>query len=455
MTTKAESSNFAASGTAAPFYETKRLLALADCNNFFVSCERRRDARLQKRPVVVLSGNDGCVVARSNEAKAAGVPMGVPLFKVEGLLKHIGCAILSGDIPYYSDVSQQVIEELRRWTPALENYSIDESFMDVAIRAVEDKKEYCRKIKESVMLRCGIPVSIGIAPTKTLAKLGSKFAKAAAVKGSDASGVCMIGPSQFKDKAFMSSVSAGDVWGVGPAAAKKLSLYYRIENGWQLSQADDLMLKARFSVNLLHTAWELRGMPVFPLCETRPAPKSIRVSRTFGRAVSELADLRCAVMYFICSAARQLRAAKQSACRLYVTARTSRFVPERDFFSTCAEARFPNGQNQDGELLRAADGLLCKIYRAGVKYAKAGVMLCDFKDQSCGRQMSLFDGMDGKAELAAAVADRINAEAGRVIIAPADHFMSNRKSIWTPKSEHGKENELPRLPLAPSQRQGF
>ena len=408
-----------------------RSIALCDSNNFFVSCERRRDPALRGRPVAVLSGNDGVVVARSNEVKDMGVPMAVPYFKVKELLKYHGAAVLSGDIPYYSAVSAQVMDELSRWTPEIEVYSIDESFLNLAVHSVDDPVEYCRRVRQSVWRRCNIPVSIGLASTKTLAKIASHTAK----KDRNGPGVFWLDRSVREDSDFMSAISVGDIWGVGAATEKKLALCCGIRNAWALKNADDLMLKTRFSVNLLQTAWELRGFSAYPLRPEQQAPKSIQVSRTFAAPISEYDYLSRAVMYFVGSAARQLRLAGKTAGKLGVYIRTSRFTPE--FYANGAEAQFDPPICTDGDLILASENLLKTIFKDGERYAKAGVTLTNFGDVSCGRQANLFEQEPNRRQITAEAVDRINKECGRIIMGPAKHFYSPPIK----EDKHGLQNK--------------
>ena len=236
-----------------------RSVGLCDCNNFFVSCERREDPALVSRPVVVLSGNDGCVVARSNEVKAMGVPMGEPYFKVRGLLERAGVVVLSGRLSLYNKISSEVMSRIARFSDVTEVYSIDEAFINLAISSVKDPVAYCRELRADVWRHCSIPVSVGISSTKTLAKLASHCAK------HKDEGVFWLKRELYSDPGWMAQFEVGDIWGVGRRMAKRLNLYHRILNAADFAAADDLLLKRAFSVNALYTAWELRGYPVHPL----------------------------------------------------------------------------------------------------------------------------------------------------------------------------------------------
>ncbi|WP_303322035.1 Y-family DNA polymerase [Cloacibacillus evryensis] len=436
-----------------------RAIGLCDCNNFFVSCERRENPALIDRPVVVLSGNDGCIVARSNEVKAMGVPMGEPYFKVRGLLERAGAAVLSGRLSLYNKISAEVMSRLACFSDVTEVYSIDEAFINLAIPSIKDPAAYCMELRKDIWRHCSIPVSVGISSTKTLAKLASHCAK-----HSD-SGVFWLKRDSYADPRWMAQFEVGDIWGVGRRMAKRLNLYHRILTAADFVSADDLLLKRDFSVNALYTAWELRGYPVYPLAGGRRTPKSIQVSRSFGEAVFSYDELLEAVSYFTLCAARQLRAAKQRASRMGVYITTSRF--RADNFYAREDARsFSSPRSLDCDFLSAARDMLAGIYREGYAYKKAGVVLDDFTDVSCGVQQLLFDeegrpeAREGKFLLAAAVTDSLNREFGRLVIGSADNFGApERKSKWYPRRGHSAaENDYrdrPALPIGPSRRVGF
>ncbi|MDO5114644.1 MAG: Y-family DNA polymerase [Synergistaceae bacterium] len=438
----------------------ERSIGLCDCNNFFVSCERRENPSLLSRPVVVLSGNDGCVVSRSNEAKALGVGMGEPYFKVRGLLERAGAAVLSGRLSLYNKISSEVMGRLSRFSDLMEVYSIDEAFFNLAIASVEDPAAYCREIREDIWRSCGIPVSIGISSTKTLAKLASHCAKMSA------DGVFWIDSSCAGDAEWMAAFPLEEVWGIGRRMAARLRSSYRIKNTADFMMADDLWLKKNFSVNALYTAWELRGYSVYPLSEKHGAPSSIQVSRSFGDAVSSYEELLDAVSYFTLCAARQLRGARQAASRMGLYIRTNPFRRENFYFGE-DEYIFSVPKSLDADFLYAARSMLQKIFREGALYKKAGVRLSGFSDVSFGRQRLLFDEdgepegeRNGRLRAAAAVADALNLEFGKVVIASADNFAApERTPRWYPQRAHSAAAEearrRPPLPLGPKRRVSF
>ncbi len=411
-----------------------RSIGLCDCNNFFVSCERREDHSLISRPVVVLSGNDGCVVSRSEEVKAAGVAMGEPYFKARGVLEHIGAAVLSGRLGLYNKISSEVMACLARFTDVMEVYSIDEAFINLAISSVSDPEAYCREIREDIRRKCGIPVSLGISSTKTLAKLASHVAK------KSRSGVFWLDAARSRSAEWMSSFPAAEEWGIGKKTAAKLALRGGVVTAAELMRSDDLWLKENFSINTLYTAWELRGYPAYPLAAKCGAAKSVQVSRSFGEPVSSYSELLDAVSYFTVCAARQLRSMKQRASRMGLYLRTNPFHRE-SFYSKFDELTFSFPKSLDADFLGGARLMLSRVFEGGRLYKKAGVLLSDFTDVSFGAQGVLFaeDGHSRAARRAAEVTDGLNAEFGRVVIAPADSFAPPEKSArWLPKRQHGR-----------------
>ena len=415
-----------------------RIIGLCDCDNFFVSCERRCDPSLNSRPVVVLSGNDGCVISRSKEVKDMGIPMGAPYFKVRRQLEQAGAAVLSGRLSMYGEISAQVMERISRFTDLMEVYSIDEAFFNLSIASVADTEEYCRRLRADIMRCCGVPVSVGISCTKTLAKLASKCAK------KSAAGVFRLRPEHYLDPEWMGRVSASDIWGVGRRTAERLRIYHRILSAYDLASADDLLLKKNFSVHTLYTAWELRGCPVYLISDKISPPRSIQVSRSFGEDVCSYEELLEALSCFVLRAACQLRRAGRAASRMEIWIMTSRFKKD-NFYARSAEREFHEPCSVDSDFLYAARDMLSSIYRHGFAYKKAGVLLSELSDTACGIQMRLFDenrentaGVPyDKLYAAAGVTDAINSRAGRTLIAPADNFAPGGRRRWHSLHEHG------------------
>lgn len=414
-----------------------RRIGLCDGNNFFVSCERAVDPALNGRPVVVLSGNDGCVIARSNEVKALGVPMGAPYFQYRNMLAYNGVVVRSANHKLYQEISSRMMAVIKRYTDVQETYSVDECFINLAIRSVTDVTRYCRMIRQEVWSRCKIPVSIGIAPTKTLAKLAGEYAK----KHAATLGVYWVDAVKYKDMEYMSQFAVSDVWGIGPRMANTLNLG-GIRTAAQFVRIDDRKLQRRFGVHGVFAAWELRGFPAYPLETEGRTQKSIMVSRTFGEAITDYVDLQDALLCFAVSAAKQLRAAKQQAKKVAVKIETSRF--NADYYANAKEYVCNTPVSSDADVIKIAVHLLEKIFIPGRKYKRCGILLSEFVDVSQGVQASLFgeENNEKKRRTMAAI-DSINAAYDKAVIKPARiHTPNGEWKKWQGKSEFRSGSEV-------------
>jgi DNA polymerase V len=416
-----------------------RMIALADCNNFFVSCERRADPSLDGVPVVVLSSNDGCVISRSNEAKELGVKMGAPYFKVRDFLSANGVAVRSSSVSLYRDMSAEVMDRVRRYSDTIEVYSIDECFFNMAIASVRDPVEYCRALREAVWNSCRIPLSVGIAPTKTLCKLASEYAK----KHVETGGVFWLDRSAYDDAGFMRRFLCRDIWGIGAARAKRLE-DRGVMTAADFMRKDDMWVKCVLDSAALYTLWELKGRLMYPIISESSDPKSVRVSRSFGSPLVAYDDLLSPLLCFVSAAVRQLRMSRQAARRMSVYIETSRFV-RCGCYSASREAVFPEPKFWDADFMSVAKDLLGEIYVPGYKYKRCGVVLSSLSDMSRGAQTSLFEERGGlpiceRKRRAANAVDLINAECGGSVIKPAVLFDPDGvQGKWVPKSEHRRQ----------------
>ena len=414
-----------------------RAIALADCNNFFVSCERRVAPELENRPVVVLSCNDGCVVSRSNEVKKLGVKMGDPFFKIRDMLAYNGVAVRSSNLRLYQEISAEVMARLRLYSDAAEQYSIDESFFNMAIASISDPVAYCRELRSDILCHCHIPVSIGLAPTKTLAKLGTEYAK----HHEETGGVFWVDRAKYMDRSFMSQFECRDVWGIGRLTSQKL-LEAGVRTAAEFVALDGLYLKRVFGISLLNTLWELQGQQASGLASARRAPRSIMVSRSFGKHLHTFEELLDPLVCFTASASKQLRAAGQSAGRLGVYITTSRFA--ENYYANSREVAFNAPACLDSVFIPAAGEALRHIYVSGYDYAKCGVILSDFTDVSSGAQSVLFtEDVEPEARRLKAVKaiDAINTACGRVVVKPAALFSApGQERKWAPRSEFRSGN---------------
>ncbi len=424
----------------------ERAIALADCNNFFVSCERRIDNSLDSRPVVVLSSNDGCVISRSNEVKKMGVKMGDPYFKIRNMLAFNGVAVRSTNMSLYREISAEVMSRIKLYADTVEIYSIDEAFFNMAISNVKDPVQYCRMVRSDIWNKCRIPVSVGIAPTKTLSKLAAEYAK----KHEETGGVFWMDRSKYMDMSFMSQFECGDVWGIGRRISEKL-LKSGVKTAADFIRKDEMWLKKTFGIVTLYTSWELRGHRAHHLEPSGKPPKSIMVSRSFGAPITTYEDMLDPLLCFTVSAARQLRRAAQTAGRMSVFISTGRFDRDK-YYANGRYTPFTRPASLDSELMGCAERMLKEIFIEGYKYKKCGVILSDFSDISAGRQAVLFEEAeeDEKKLRVASAVDSINMKFRQGIIKPAALFEApDREKMWAPKSEFkseggpGKDSPLP------------
>jgi DNA polymerase V len=346
------------------------MFALIDCNNFYVSCERVFNPKLEGRPVVVLSNNDGCVVARSNEAKALGFKMGDPIFQRRDLVRAHKVVVLSSNFRLYGDLSGRVMTLLSSFSPDYEIYSIDEIFLGLKGYENWDLTEYGKRIRECIAQSVHIPVSVGMAPTKTLAKIANFFAKRQAYLG----GV-QVFTTASAARAKLIHVDVGDIWGIGPKWSSKLR-QLGICTAHDLANASPIEMRKKFNVMLAKTVLELQGTSCLDIEEVAPR-QNIMVSRSFGHKIEKFDDLREAVSNFATNAAEKLREQHSFACGMMVFVRTNPFSQTDPQYSNSICLKFIKETNNTVVILKTAILGLQAIYRQGYHYKKAGVMLLD------------------------------------------------------------------------------
>lgn len=377
------------------------VFALVDCNNFYASCERVFSPKLEGKPIVVLSNNDGCVVARSNEAKALGIAMGVPEFQIRPLLRAHGVHVFSSNYTLYGDMSQRVMETLEQFCPDLEIYSIDEAFLSLSGFRSRNLTEYGQTIRSTVKRWTGLPVSVGIAETKTLAKIANRIAK----RTPDTGGVfdLLACPDQ---EALLGRVAVQDIWGIGPNHARFLT-QHGITTAQHLSRANDQWIQKHMGIVGRRLVMELRGVSCLELDQC-PAPKqSITCSRAFGKSITTLSDMEEAVSFYASRVAEKLRRERLAATVLTVFLHTNEFK-NKPQYSNSATLYLPIATDSTQELIRAALVGIRGVYRVGFLYKKAGVILTGLA--SVGQvQANLFDRQDrGRSIRLMLVLDSIN-----------------------------------------------
>ncbi|MCK4606691.1 MAG: Y-family DNA polymerase [candidate division Zixibacteria bacterium] len=383
-----------------------RCFTLVDCNNFYASCERVFDPKLKKQPVIVLSNNDGCIVARSEEAKALGIGMGEPFFRCRDIIEKHGIHVFSSNYTLYGNMSERVMNTLTQFTLEMEIYSIDEAFLDLSgcdhLDKHGDLTEYARTIRATVRQWTGIPVSIGIGRTKTLAKVANRLAK----KSARAMGVLNLVDSPYMDKA-LERVCIADVWGIGRRSVKKLK-EKGVTNARQLRDIDDRLIRKQMGIVGLRLVYELRGISCLSL-ETCPPPrKGIMSSRSFGRKVESPEELKEAVTAYVTKAAVKLREQNLAAQVLTVFLTTNPYSRDDGQYSNSIVLHLPTAINNTVELIRYAVQGIERIFKKGFRYKKAGVML-DELIPAGQIQTTLFDrGNAGRNKKLTEVIDMVN-----------------------------------------------
>ncbi len=387
-----------------------RNIALIDVNNFYVSCERVFNPKLIGKPVVVLSNNDGCAVARSNEVKALGVPMGAPWFKMKDLARQHGIIALSSNYALYADMSNRVMSILREFSPDQEVYSIDESFLDLTGFQSRNLIQYGQQMRKRILKWTGLPVCVGIGATKTLAKLANHCAKKRPVFN----GVCNFNTmDHLALDALLSEIEVGEIWGVGRRLAPRLQAlgYHSVLD---LKRASPEELRQQFSVVMEKTIRELNGTVCIELEEIAPAKKQILSSRSFGQPVRDYTSLAESITLYMSRAAEKLRRQQSFAGSVHVYIRTSPFKPDDPFYSNGMTIPLPTPTDDSRQLVNIALWVLKQIYKPNFNYAKAGVMLSELVPAQ-GLQTDLFSRIqvNPKSSTLMTTMDSINRKMGK------------------------------------------
>ncbi len=408
----------------------QRSIALIDVNNFYVSCERVFNPKLNNKPVVVLSNNDGCAVARSNEVKALGVAMGAPWFKLKDLAKQHGIIALSSNYALYADMSNRVMSILRQFSPYQEVYSIDESFLDLTNFSHINLTNYAQTMRNRILQWTGLPVCVGVGSTKTLAKLANFCAK----KRPQYKGVCDFNAIALTDlNLILHSIDVGEIWGVGRKLAPELQAM-NINTALDLKKANADRLRRQFSVVMQKTIHELNGIVCMELEDVAPPKKQILSSRSFGVPVTDYNSLAESITLYMSRATEKLRKQQSFAGSVYVYIRTSPFKPDQPFYSNGMTIPLPSPTDDTRQLVSVVLWALKQIYKPNYQYAKAGVMLGELVPLE-GVQTDLFSTMQAKPKTSQLMTtmDNINRKMGKETIKLASEGF---KRPWKMKQEN-------------------
>ena len=405
---------------------TKKI-GLVDCNSFYVSCERLFNPKIKRKPVVVLSNNDGCIISRSNEAKALGIKMGEPYFKAKDIIIKNNVNVFSSNYSLYGDLSRRVMRTLKRFNSDIEIYSIDEAFMDLSNFSDKEVEEVGKEIRSTVLKWTGIPTSIGIAKTKTLSKVANHIAKKTKVGVTSLIGVENLDP-------ILEKVEINDVWGVG----RQLTKFYqknRIYNAKQLKNKSNTWIKKCSNVLSSRTAMELRGIPCIELEKTTSKRKSCVVSRSFGKRVENFQELKEAVASYCLNASEKLRSENLVAKALTVFVRTSPFQRSFGYYSNSKTIDFPVATNNSIETVKTAISILQDIYKNGYRYQKAGVMFSGLSNEDNKNNLFACE-KDEKINRLMRSIDKTNYRFGRSTLSVASAGIRKK---WFMKREHSSK----------------
>ncbi len=407
------------------------MFALIDCNNFYASCERVFQPHLNGKPVVILSNNDGCVIARSNEAKSLGIPMGAPAFKYKEVFQKNKVQIFSSNFTLYGDISNRVMSIISRYVPDVEIYSIDEAFIKFDGFSEDETNEKCRVLIKTILKWTGIPVSIGLAPTKSLAKVANRIAKKYSTK---TNGFYSINSNVKRIKA-LKNISAGDIWGIGFQNEKKL-FKVNVKSGIDFVNLPDQWVKKNMSILGLKLKKELEGIPTLNIEEGKIDKKSIATTRSFESEISSLNDLIERITTFSVVASKKLRRQNSECNMISVFIRSNPFKQNDDKYHFSLTGSLPFSTNSSIEISKFAVKLLNKIYSKNKSYKKAGIILMGLSPQSS-HQFSLFDqNIDKQKKLMRSI-DDIDNKYGlyKVRLASQD-----QKRIWKMKRQKLSRN---------------
>ena len=402
-----------------------RFVALVDCNNFYASCERVFNPAWNGRPIGVLSNNDGCIVARSNELKAAGIPMGAPYFKYRSQLEALDAVVVSSNYALYGDMSSRVMHTLEHLVPGIEVYSIDEAWLNLARIQPDELDVFGRRIVTKTQQHTGIPVSMGIGPTRVLAKIANRICKQRQISGN----VFKLVDCETIQRT-LAHVPVGDVWGIGPGWARQLQKA-GIHSALDLRNTDSSRIRKSYGVILQRLVLELQGQPCLGFDDIEPK-KFIISSRSFGSRVTRLDDLLEAISFHATRAAEKLRKQHSVCSALQVLLKTGKYNPSESRFSASTIVQLPAPTSDTRRLIRAAQQGIRKIFRQGHRYAKTGVMLLDISPANT-VQSDFFEAVDSdRSQTLMEVVDQVNEERGKYTVFFASE--GTRKS-WAMKRD--------------------
>ena len=402
------------------------MFALIDCNNFYVSCERVFNPKLNNKPLVVLSNNDGCAISRSNEAKALGIPMGAPAFKYERVFQKNNVKVFSSNFPLYGDMSSRVMSILSKFTPNIEIYSIDEAFLKFEGFENYDLQFYCEEIKKTVEKWTGIPISIGVAPTKALAKVSNRVAKKFPEQ---TKGVYLINSEEKRTKA-LKWLKIEDVWGIGFKHTERLK-NIKINTAYNFINLEDSWVRKNMSVVGLRLKKELEGKSVLDLEEVRSPKKAIATTRSFEGTITDYEKIKERISTFAVCCAEKLRSQNSNCNSIYVFVRSNKFQKNKPQYRNGILMNIPFSTSSNMVIGKYAVEGLKKIFKQGIDYKKAGTIVMGI-DSSENHQLNLFENENPKHKYLMKTIDHIQKKEGQSKIKLASQDLRKR---WKMKQE--------------------
>ena len=402
------------------------MFALIDCNNFYVSCERVFNPKLNNKPIVVLSNNDGCAISRSDEAKALGIPMGAPAFKYEKVFQKNNVKVFSSNFPLYGDMSSRVMSIISKFTPNIEIYSIDEAFLKFDGFENYDLQSYCEEIKKTVEKWTGIPISIGIAPTKALAKVSNRIAKKFP---NQTKGVYLINSEEKRIKA-LKWLKIEDVWGIGFRHTERLK-NIKINTAYNFINLQDNWVRKNMSVVGVRLKKELEGNSVLDLEEVRSPKKAIATTRSFKGTITDYEKIKERISTFAVCCAEKLRAQNSNCNSIYVFVRSNKFQKNKPQYRNGILMTIPFSTNSNMVIGKYAVEGLKKIFKQDIDYKKAGTIVMGL-DSTENHQLNLFENENPKHKYLMKAIDYIQKKEGQSKIKLASQDLRKR---WKMKQE--------------------
>ncbi len=410
------------------------LFALIDCNNFYVSCERVFAPKLHHQPVIVLSNNDGCVISRSNEAKALGIDMGAPYFKIQAFCEQHHVTVKSSNYALYGDLSHRVVNVIKLFEPRVEVYSIDEVFIELIGTDKINLKKYCLMLRDIIRQYIGIPVSIGIGQTKTLAKIATYQAKRRLQQP-----VCIL-DKDISHQQALQTTPVDEVWGIGRQWRKKLESLH-IMNAYDLSRTSPESMRRLFNIGLSHTIRELQGKVTLSITTEPPNKQNIMSSKSFGQSLTTFDSIAAALSHYCARACEKCRAQQSKAQHIRIFLETNPFNKKGRYYNQSIQFTLPYPSHETAMIIHYAKACLKKIFKPGLEYKKTGILLCDLVPNDHPIQYELFNpSSDTKTEpskknIAAKTLDLINARYGKDVLFIASQKTQPQKQ-WTMRQNH-------------------